>query len=263
MGFVDTHAHMADERLWNRIDEYMEEAKAWGISKVVNINTDRETLARGLELKEKYSWLYNAGSTTPHDVERWGERDFPLFEKMAREKKLIAIGETGLDAFYKHSPLELQEHFLRKYFRLAKEVKLPVIIHCREAFSDLFRIAKEEYREAGAYLPLVLHCFTGNLEEALKAVDFGWYISFSGIITFKKSESLRDIVRHLPLTSLFIETDSPYLAPQSVRGEINRPRFVQETAKCIAIEMGKDLEEVARVTEENAERFFSFSNYSL
>jgi TatD DNase family protein len=261
MNFVDTHAHMGDDRLWQGIDTYMNEAHFAGISKIVNINTDRLTLERGLGLKEKYPWLYNAGATTPHDVEKFGELDFPLFEQMARDRKLIAIGETGLDAFYKHSPLDLQEHFLRKYFRLAKEVKLPLIIHCREAFPDLFRIAKEEYREQGAYLPLVIHCFTGTLEEALQAQDFGWYISFSGIITFKKSNALRQLISHLYLSSIFIETDSPYLAPQSIRGELNRPAFVKETAAYIAKELGKTLEEIAKITEENAQRFFCFSNY--
>ncbi len=255
---IDTHAHMTDDRMWAEIDTRMDEALSAGVTKIVNINTDRTTLERGLLLRERYPFLYNAGATTPHDVEKEGEENFPFFEKMAREEKLIAIGETGLDAFYTHSPKETQCRFLRKYFHLAKEVKLPVIIHCRDAFEDLFQIADEEYPG----LPLLLHCFTGTLQDALKAIDRGWYISFSGIITFKKSGELRAILPHLPLTSILIETDAPYLAPQSKRGELNRPAWVKETALCIAETLELDLNAILTATTGNAESLFRFERCS-
>ena len=143
--------------------------------------------------------------------------------------------------------------YLKKYFALAKEVGLPVVFHCRDAFEDLFSIAKECYSG-----PALLHCFTGTLEEAKKVLDCGWYISFSGIITFKRSSDLRDVVSYVPLDRMMIETDSPYLAPQSKRGKVNEPAFLPETAAMVASLKETTAEEVANITKRNAQTFFSF-----
>jgi TatD DNase family protein len=167
----------------------------------------------------------------------------------------VAIGETGLDACYEHSPMPLQRQWLLRYFALAKEVKLPVIFHCREAFAELFSHADREYRG----LPALLHCFTGTREEARGVLDRGWLLSISGIVTFKKSESLRDVVRFVPLDRLVIETDTPYLAPEGKRGKMNEPQYVVETARKIAEVKGISLEQVFESTTENALKFFSLS----
>ncbi|NGX27566.1 MAG: hypothetical protein K940chlam6_01504, partial [Chlamydiae bacterium] len=179
-----------------------------------------------------------------------GEAFFPLVENAV--KKLVAIGETGLDYFYEHSPKKLQQEFLARYFALASQNDLPIIFHCREAFHDLFAMADEMYQNR----PAVLHCFTGTKEEAKGCLDRGWFVSFSGIITFKKSKELRDVVQYVPLEQMFVETDTPYLAPQSHRGKQNEPAFVIEIAEKIAEIKGVSLEEVEKVTSENISRFF-------
>ncbi|MCC6128166.1 MAG: TatD family hydrolase, partial [Chlamydiae bacterium] len=214
--------------------------------------TDVESLRKGLLLSKKYPEVVNVGCTTPHDVEKEGESSFSEFDHAARSGHLKAIGETGLDYHYLHSSREIQKIFLKKYLALAVECDLPVVFHCREAFSDLFAIADDCYLGKSA----ILHCFTGTADEANEVIRRGWMISFSGILTFKKSESLREIAKTAPLSQILIETDSPYLAPQSQRGKINEPAFLPETAACIAKVKGISLSEVAGVTVDNARRFF-------
>ncbi len=249
---IDSHAHLTCDGVFENLPEVLKRAEENGIEHIVNICTDQKTLERGLELSEKYPWIYNTGATTPHDVEKEGEALFPLFEKTAKDGKLVAIGETGLDYYYEHSNRDLQKLFLERYFDLAKSTQLPVVIHCREAFEDLFAIADEVFPGGSA----VLHCFTGTLEEAKKVVDRGWYLSLSGILTFKKSVWLREVAEVIPLEHLLIETDTPYLAPQSRRGKPNEPSYVKETAEMLAKTKELTLERVAEVTAENAKVFF-------
>lgn len=249
---IDSHAHISNEALHSIADELITRANASGIESIVNICTDQLSANRGLKIAQDHSCVYNVGATTPHDVEKLGESDFIFFEKLAREKKLVAIGETGLDYHYEHSPRNLQKKYLSRYFALAIECNLPVVIHCRDAFHDLFAIADDEYKGK----PLLLHCFTGDKQEAKKALDRGWKISFSGIVTFKKSESLREAASYVPLDSMLIETDSPYLAPQSKRGQINEPSFLVETAERLAVLKGISLESFANATLQNTKIFF-------
>lgn len=251
MKLFDSHAHLSSDTLSKDIDGIMKRAKEANVSHILNICTDKETLKKGLELHEKYPNILNAGSTTPHDVEKEGEVCFPLFEEAARAKKLVAIGETGLDYFYEHSPKKLQQKFLVQYLQLARELNLPVIFHCREAFTDLFSIVDQEYPKNA---PAILHCFTGTLKEAEEVLSRGWYLSLSGIVTFKKSEALKEVARMVPLSQLLIETDSPYLSPQSKRGKMNEPSYLLETAALIALEKEISIEEVAKNTHANTKK---------
>ena len=250
--FLDSHAHLTCDPVFEDLDGILARAQKEDVDTIINICTDKTTLERGLALSERCMWVHNSGATTPHDVENEGDLYFPLFEKAAREGKLVAIGETGLDYYYEHSPKKLQQEFLARYFSLALECNLPVVIHCRDAFADLFACAEKDFPKGKA----VLHCFTGTLEEAKKGVDKGWLISFSGIITFKKSDALRHIVKEIPLNHILIETDTPYLAPQSKRGKSNEPSFIRETAQTIANVKGISIEEVAEMTRKNAKEFF-------
>jgi TatD DNase family protein len=247
----DTHAHLTSTALLPTVDQIVQRAKQAGVHQILNICTDRMSFEEGLKLYKRFPWVRNAAATTPHDVEQEGELNFELFAEAARSKQLAAIGETGLDYHYEHSPKMLQKEFLVRYLHLAKECHLPVIFHCREAFEDLFAIADCAYPKGS---PAIVHCFTGTVAEALQAVERGWMISFSGIVTFKKSEALRDAAKVIPLEQLLIETDSPYLAPQSKRGQINEPSFISETLSCLAAVRKVDLFELAHLTTENAER---------
>jgi TatD DNase family protein len=251
--FIDSHAHLTSPDVISQLDAILKRAKMAHIAHVVNICTDPETLREGLLLSEKHPWIKNAGATTPHDVAREGKEVFPIFEEAARTGKLCAVGETGLDYHYEHSPHDIQKQFLEKYLNLAAETKLPVIFHCREAFADLFTIADGIYTG-----PAILHCFTGTLEEAEGVLQRGWYLSFSGITTFKKSGQLREVAKIAPLSQMLIETDTPYLAPQTQRGKPNEPSFLPETAQCIANAKGISVSEVAGATSENAKKLFRF-----
>jgi TatD DNase family protein len=220
---------------------------------MLNICTDAPTFHSGLALSASHSCIRNAAATTPHDVATLGEPDFPLFADAARSRTIVAIGETGLDYHYEHSPKELQKKFLIRYLHLAATHNLPVIFHCREAFADLFAITDLELPRS---CKAVLHCFTGTLSEAEQVLERGWFLSLSGIVTFKKNQWLRDIARIVPLSQLLIETDAPYLAPQSHRGKLNEPSFLPETAACIALAHQVSVDAVALATFENGSNLF-------
>ena len=250
--YIDSHAHLTSDTVLPHIDAILKRAREKGVEKVVNICTDERSLKEGLRLAQTYPWIYNTAATTPHDVDQEGESFFPIVRKCAQEKKLIALGETGLDYYYEHSRKEVQKKFLIQYFALALETSLPLIFHCREAFSDLFKLADVHYQNR----PTILHCFTGSLEEAKGCLERGWYISFSGIVSFKKSDQLRDVAAYVPLDRMLIETDTPYLAPQSQRGKMNEPSYIGETAQVLASLKNLSLEDVAHQTTLNACKLF-------
>ena len=250
MHFFDSHAHLSS---LPHIEEVMARAEAAGVSKMVNICTNPATLKEGLALEKRFAQIKNAGATTPHDVEKEGAEAFPIFAEAARKKQLVAIGETGLDYYYKELNPEVQKRFLKRYLHLALECHLPIIFHCREAFADLFAVTDAEYQKGA---PAILHCFTGTLAEAEAVLSRGWHLSLSGIATFKNSGVLREVAKRAPLHQLLIETDTPYLAPQSRRGKPNEPAFLPETAQCIALAKGVSAAEVAHATFENGSRLF-------
>ena len=253
----DSHAHLTCDQIFPDVDDLLERAREAGVDKIANICTCEVTLKRGLDLRKKYDWIYNVASTTPHDVVKDGERLFPLMAEHARNGSLVAVGETGLDYYYHGESKELQQYFLRKYFALALEVKLPVVIHCRDAFEDFFRILDDAYMVEGFHAPGVLHCFTGTLDDAQEVISRGWYLSLSGIVTFKRSSELREVAKIVPLNQLLIETDTPYLTPQSHRGKRNEPAYLLETAQLIADVQGIPLEYFLETTYQNACRFFN------
>ena len=255
MDFFDSHAHMSSPSVLPFVDEMMARAKIAGVTKIANICTDPVSLREGLKLQERFPQIRNTGATTPHDVEQEGEMAFPIFAEAARRGQLVAIGETGLEYFYKELDRDVQKLFLRRYLHLALECHLPVIFHCREAFDDLFSIVDAEYKKGA---PAILHCFTGSIQEAEQVLKRGWHLSLSGIVTYKKSESLREVAQMVPLNQLLVETDTPYLAPQSKRGKMNEPAYVVETAQCIAHAKGIAVEVVARASFENALSLFNY-----
>ncbi len=251
--YFDSHAHLSSPEVLPHIDGIMARAQHSAVSKILNICTNPETLEQGFQLQKRFPQIKNAGATTPHDVEKEGKKAFPIFAQAARAKKLVAVGETGLDYHYKELDPQVQKKYLIQYLHLALECHLPVIFHCREAFADLFAIADAEYRKGA---PAIIHCFTGSISEAKEVLSRGWSLSLSGIVTFKKSETLRAVAQMAPLNQLLIETDTPYLAPQSRRGKPNEPSYLPETAQCIAQAKGLTLEQLARATSDNASKLF-------
>jgi TatD DNase family protein len=256
--YIDSHAHLTTGSFAEDLDSVLKRARDASVDAIVNICTDPASLKAGLELAHRYPWVHNVGATTPHDAAARGEADFTFFAEHARAGKLVAIGETGLDYHYYRDSQEAQKKWLIKYLELALECQLPVVIHCREAFQDLFSIIDSVYRlDEAKVAPGVLHCFTGTVAEAEGVLKRGWYLSLSGIITFKKSTDLREIIKHVPLDQLLVETDSPYLAPQSHRGQRNEPAFLPEVVQTISEIHGVDVEVVASKTARNARRLFN------
>lgn len=251
-GMIDSHAHLTSDAVYGEVDALLARAQEAGVTRIVNICTDAVTLERGLLLAQKYSWIKNAAATTPHDVDKEGEAVFPLMEQAAKSGHLVAVGESGLDYYYEHSPKELQQAFFVRYLQLATACRLPIVIHCREAFADLFSLMDTHY----AGKPAILHCFTGTVDEAKEVLKRGMMLSLSGIVTFKKSEALREVAKLVPLDHLLIETDTPYLAPQSHRGKTNEPAFLAETARFIAEVKGVTVQELVQATADNARRIF-------
>ncbi len=255
--FIDSHAHLTcDETTFSNIDALLERAKAANVKKIINICTTLESLEKGVLLRNQYPWIYNSAAITPHDVETIGEASFETIAKHAKNAKLIAIGETGLDYHYTHSNIAIQKEFLKRYLHLSLECNLPVIIHCREAFDDFFKILDLEYQVDGKHKQGVLHCFTGTLQEAENVLKRGFYLSLSGIVTFKKSFDLHNVAKMVPINQLLIETDTPFLAPQTRRGKKNEPAYVVETAEFIANIKGISVKELMEATSKNAIELF-------
>lgn len=226
---IDSHAHLTSEEMFPHLSLILARAKEANVEKILNISTDPLTFQRGQELRGIYPEVLQAAAIPPHDVESYGEKEFEDIRRAALSGTLEVIGETGLDYFHHLHTKETQKKWFIRYLELAQEAKLPVAIHCREAFQDLFEVMDAHYKGAA-----ILHCFTGTLDEALQVVKRGWCLSFSGIITFPKSEPLRQVVKEIPLEHLLIETDAPYLAPVPFRGKVNEPAYVVKVAEMIA-----------------------------
>lgn len=252
---IDTHAHLCSEAFQEELDQVMQRAKDAGVKTIVNIVTSPKELEIARAQKKKFPWLYLAAATPPGEVDH-DKEFFPIFEQAAKNGELTAIGETGLDSTY-NSDKELQRMSFIHYMELAKSLSLPLIIHCRGAFLELFALLEEHFVRDGKLLPGVLHCFTGTEDEAFYLAKKGWMISCSGIVTFKKSEALRRIFQKLPLDKIVIETDAPYLAPVPMRGKQNEPSYLLETAKMLAELKELPLEKVITQLTQNSNTLFS------
>ncbi|MDR3623941.1 MAG: TatD family hydrolase [Chlamydiales bacterium] len=258
--FIDSHAHLSGGSFSDEeVDSVLKRAEDAHVVSVINICTTVQDLQRALMLHARYPWVVNTAATTPQDVLSESEETFQFFQEHAKNGSLVAIGETGLDYYFTEETKELQSQVFIRYLHLALECHLPVVIHCRNAFQDLFQILDTEYIQNGSVAPFILHCFTGNVEDAENVLKRGGYLSFSGIVTFKKSEGLKSIAAIAPLEQMLIETDSPYLAPLSKRGKINEPSLLPEIAACIAELKGISVEDVARSTSLNANMLFGSS----
>jgi len=252
---VDSHCHLDFPDFASELDAVVARARAAGVGRMVTISTRVRKHAQVLAIAERFADVFCSVGTHPHNAKEEPEVDAKTLVALARHPKIVAIGEAGLDYHYDYSPREAQERSFRQHIAAARETGLPLVIHARDCDDDMARILQEEIGQ-GAF-PAVLHCFTGSRDLAMRAIDLGLYVSFTGILTFKNSADLRAIAAGLPGDRILVETDAPYLAPLPHRGKRNEPAYVVETAKVLADTRGVAFEEIARQTTENFFRLFN------
>jgi TatD DNase family protein len=251
---VDSHCHLDFPDFADELEAVVARAEAAGVGHIVSISTRVRKHADVLAIAERFPNVFCSVGTHPHNAHE--ELDVTADELVARARhpKVVAIGEAGLDYHYDYSPRDAQEQSFRTHIAAARMTGLPLVIHAREADADVARILTEEVGK-GAF-PAVLHCFTGGRDLAFTSVELGLFVSFTGILTFKNSDALREIAAALPADRILVETDAPYLAPGKFRGKRNEPSYVVETAKVLAQTRGVSLEDIARQTTDNFFRLF-------
>jgi len=263
--FVDSHAHLDGKQFDSDREEVIARARDAGIQTVVAIgNGDGpEQVDCGIRLAEKYDFIYATLGIHPHEARLANEAAYQNMERLAKHPKVIAWGEIGLDYYYDHSPRDVQKEVFARQMELAAAAKLPIVIHCRpseasdNAWEDCLGLMREQWAQKG--LGGILHCFTGNWQQAKSALDMGFMISFAGNVTFPKAQQIRDAALEIPLERMLIETDSPYLAPVPHRGKRNEPAFVKETAGKLGELRGLTAEEVGQRTTRNFYNFFKLA----
>lgn len=252
---VDHHCHLDFPDFAPNRADVIARAKAAGVGVMVTISTRIRHLQELLDIAESDPDVYASVGTHPHNAHE--ELDIPVEEivRLSAHPRIVSIGEAGLDYHYKHSTPEAQAEGFRRHIAAARETGLPLEIHTREADDDTLAILRDEHAR-GAF-PAILHCFTGGRDLALGAVELGLYVSFSGVVSFKNSEALREIAREIPADRLLVETDAPFLAPVPRRGKTNEPAFVVHTAAALAAARGVSPDEIAAATTENFFRLFT------
>jgi TatD DNase family protein len=253
---IDSHAHLEFEQFNDDRAAMLERARAAGVEKILAIGsgTGPHKLDAAIPFAEQHDWIYATVGIHPHKAKDATEQHYAQLEKLAQHPRVIAWGELGLDYFYDHSPRDVQQQVFRRQVELARVAKLPIVIHCRDAWPDCLAILEQDWKPAR--IGGIFHCFTGTWEQARRGLDLGFLISFAGNVTYPKMEHLRDVARRLPADKILTETDSPFLAPQGRRGQRNEPAYVVEVAKELANVRNLSQEEMAAAATENFERFF-------
>jgi TatD DNase family protein len=250
--FVDTHCHLDFPEYDTDRDEVIQRARNQAVSYIINIGSSLEGSKKALELTKQYDFIYATVGFHPHEADKFDEKTESTLWDFARQDKVVAIGEIGLDYYKNYSKAENQRAVFVTLLKIARELNLPVVIHNRQAEDDTLKILK-----AAMPQKLVVHCFSGDTDFLKTCLGLGFYISFTCNITYRKADRLRELVGVTPLERLMLETDAPFLPPEGLRGRRNEPIYVKLLAEEIARIKGISLEEVAKVTTENAKRFFS------
>lgn len=250
---IDSHCHLADKQFSVDLDEVLKRAEEAGVEKIIAIADDMDESEKCLKLAEKYEQIFCTVGVHPHVSRQWAEdSNQKLIDMIQSSNKVKAVGEIGLDYYYDHSPRDVQREVSRHQLTLAKELGLPAVIHCREAIKDLKDIINEVDPPS-----LVLHCCTEKWEDVSSLIERGYFLSFTGISTYPKSDDIREVIRRCPLQQMMIETDAPYLAPEPHRGKRNEPAYVVEVARLLADLKKKPLTEIDAVTTANTRNFFA------
>jgi TatD DNase family protein len=246
---IDTHAHLDSSSFDQDRAEVIQRALDSGVERIVNIGFNRETIPSSLKLTEEYDFIYTAVGWHPQDAKDMRDDDLQWIEELCSKEKVVAIGEIGLDYYWDTSPKEVQHRVFREQIRLARKLKMPIIIHNRDAHQDITDILREEKaEEAGG----IMHCFSGSWEIAKQCLDMNFYISFGGPVTFKNAKQPKEVLKKVPLDRLLIETDAPYLTPHPYRGKRNESAYVKYVAEAAAEIKGLSYEEIAEITTRNA-----------
>lgn len=252
----ESHAHYDDERFDNDRDTLLESLPNKGIGYVVNAAADIDSSHRCVELAKKYDYIYAAVGVHPDDVEDMKKEDLDVLTKLAEYEKVVSVGEIGLDYHYENSPREPQKQWFAEQIELAKRLRLPIIVHSREAAKDTMDIIKStNAQEIGG----VIHCYSGGMEMAREYIKMGFYIGIGGVVTFKNANKLKEIVRELPIENILVETDCPYLAPVPNRGKRNDSSNLKYIIEMIAELKNMEYEDVEKHTYENAKKLFGIS----
>lgn len=254
---IDTHCHLDMNEFDADRAQVIERARAAGIEAIITVGSDLDGTVRAMKLSAEYDFIFASVGIHPHDAKDFSEDISMKLREWAGDKKVVGIGETGLDYHYDHSPREVQRAVFEKHLSLAGETGLPVIIHSREAKRDTMEIVKKSGITRG-----VLHCFSGDMEMAEQVMAMGFYISVAGPVTFRKAKELREIAAKIPDDYLLVETDAPYLTPEPFRGKRNEPAYILHTLQQIADLRGVSLEDMARITTLNAKRLFGIGTIS-
>jgi len=252
---IDSHAHIQGREYADERAAVIHRAREAGVETIITVGGagDISSNTAAVALAESFTDVYATVGMHPHDAKDVGEEELNDLSELASHPKVVAIGEIGLDYYYVHSPHNVQRRVFTRFIQMALETGLPIVVHERDASHDALELLQGE---STAELRGVIHCFTGNYEAARKYLDLGFYLSLTGIITFKSAGALRDVVRRLPLERMLVETDSPYLAPVPHRGKRNEPAYVGLVAQVIAEVKGLDFDEVAQATTMNVRRLF-------
>jgi TatD DNase family protein len=255
MTFADSHCHLTDPQFDSDREAVIERARAAGVSRFIVIGATGEFFhnERAVELAQKHEDVFAVIGVHPHDAKTITTETYVCLRELVREPKVVGIGETGLDFYYDNSPREAQRTHFRAFIRLARELGLPLSMHVRDAYPEAAQILREE---GEGQIRGVMHCFTGSAEDAKAFLDLGLYISFSGIVTFKSAQTLREVVWQVPLDRLLIETDCPLLTPVPHRGKRNEPAYVVSVARTVAEVKGISLAEIANATQSNTAMLF-------
>ena len=253
---IDTHTHIDLDVFENHFEQVLETAKEYGVEKVLVPGVEPNGFKRILNLCEKYDNIFGAVGVHPEDVNSYNDDVENVIKEYLKHPKIVAVGEIGLDYYWDKSQIELQKEIFEKQILIAKEVKKPILVHDREAHADTLEILKKtKASETG----VVMHCFSGSPEFAMECVKEGFYIALGGVVTFKNAKKAKEVAQLVPLNRLLLETDAPYMAPEPVRGTRNHSGNVIRIAEKFAEIKGMDVEEVKRITTENAKRFFGIN----
>ncbi|MGG1550442.1 TatD family hydrolase [Paenibacillus ferrarius] len=246
---TDSHTHLNAEQFNEDQAEVIQRALEAGVTRMVNVGFNRETIPSSIELAEKYDFIYSTVGWHPVDAIDMMPGDLEWIESLCKHEKVVAIGEIGLDYYWDKSPKDVQQRVFREQIRLARKLGMPIVIHNRDAHQDILQILKEE---KAAEVGGIMHCFSGSWETAKQCLDMNFHISFGGPVTFKNAKQPKEVLAQVPLDRLLIETDAPYLTPHPFRGKRNESAYVRLVAETAAEIRGLTLEELAAITTRNA-----------